>query len=40
MYMSKYAKYVSMSSLSCMQHDPNIFLASMRVFFALLHMDV
>ena len=32
-YMSKYARNVSMSGLSCMQHDPNIVLASMRFFF-------
>ena len=35
-YMSKYARY----GLSCMQHDPNIVLVSMRFFFAVLHMDV
>ena len=39
-YMSKYARYVSMSGLSCMQHDPNIVLASMRFVFVVLHMDV
>ena len=33
--MSKYARYVSMSGLSCMQHDPR--MASRRVFFADLH---
>ena len=32
-YMSKYARYLSMSGLSCMQHDPNILLASKRFFF-------
>ena len=31
--MSKYARYVSMSGLSCMPHDPNILLASKRFFF-------
>ena len=35
--VSSHAKYVSMSSLSCMQHDPNIFLASMRFFRSFAH---
>ena len=38
--MSKYARYVSMSGLSCMQHDSNILLASKLFFSADLHMDL
>ena len=35
--MSKYARNVSMSGLSCVQHDPNIVLASMRFFRCFAH---